>query len=151
MKYLNLTTLGHHLSSFGWDQVKGPLAALEFPLPLQGRDMKIREGGEYSKFCKGFMCVSITTGGKFQRLLYFPSPKVHRAWSLFVCKAKSLRWFSDCREEEREWERSVLPWNPSMKTLDRETTSHWTLNKDSLQITPRNGDLGSLESSLQGL
>lgn len=151
MKYLNLTTLGHHLSSFGWDQVKGPLAALEFPLPLQGRDMKIQEGGEYSEFCKIFMCVSKTTGGKFQRILYFLSPKVHRAWSLFVCKTESSCWFSDCREEEREWERSVLPWNPSMKSLDRETTSHWTLNKDSLQITPRNGDLGSLESSLQGL
>lgn len=56
MKYLNLTTLGHHLSSFGWDQVKGPLAALEFPLPLRGRDVKIWEGGEYSKFAKA-LCV----------------------------------------------------------------------------------------------
>lgn len=149
MKYLNLTTLGHHLSSFGWDQVKGPLAALEFPLPLQGRDMKIWEGGEYSKFCKSFMCVSITTGGKFQRILYFPSPKVHRAWSLFVCKAESSRWFQTAGRKSENG--SVLPWNPSMKSLDRETTSHWTLNKDSLQITPRNGDLGSLESSLQGL
>lgn len=68
MKYLNLTTLGHHLSSFGWDQVKWPLAALKFSLPLQGIDVKIWEGGEYSEFCKSFMCVSKTTGGKFQQV-----------------------------------------------------------------------------------
>lgn len=77
---------------------------------------------------------------------YVPSPKVHRARSLLVWETESSRWFSDYREEEGEWK---LLGNPSMKSLDRETTFHSTWNKDSLQITPRNGDLGSLESPLQ--
>lgn len=143
MKYLNLTTLGHHLSSFGWDQVKGPLAALEFPLPLQGRDMKIWEGGEYSKFCKSFMCVSITTGGKFQRILYFPSPKVHRAWSLFVCKAESSRWFQTARRKsENGFHAETQAWSlwtgrqlhtelwiktPSRLHQGMVTWAHWSL------------------------